>query len=481
MSVGSICRNDGCTSILILIELCVVLGFLFHFSNAVHLDHIQNYLNNSTYASSRILVDTTPFETKHEIPNGRPPHFYIIGAPKCATTSLYRLFTSQHGSVCHSTKKEIHYFDRPDSFARGARYYLGHFRKPEKRSDKCRYFFDSTPDYLANSLAAQRMYNSLSSNDRPRKKFIVILRDPVMRAYSWYNHRARMCVRQMNSYLRQQQQRRRSAPKEGWDMEKLCGEKHCIPMQCKTKGKFAKVGRELRYLANFTEYYQAGGIKIAKNGYYLHQLQNWLSYFDESQFFIVNLSTLLQNTTDTVLRMTNFLDLPVTKWRQSGTSISRPLQASSSSGTGNSSTTGTINTRILVTDIQGSAPSTTSSRTTSTSTSASVSASASASNRASTSKTSVRTLSLTLPHENTARVDTKFDCAVRNALYPIYEQTNRELYAYLQQKQDRKASVMVQDNQTGGTRNIGRILAAPTYEPPFPPFDLRTCGEGQIY
>ena len=57
-------------------------------------------------------------DISHRISKGKGPNRFIIGAPKCATTSLYQLLTT-HQDTCPSLTKEVHYFDRPKNWKKG--------------------------------------------------------------------------------------------------------------------------------------------------------------------------------------------------------------------------------------------------------------------------------------------------------------------------------------------------------------------------
>ena len=46
-----------------------------------------------------------------------------------------------------------------------------------------------------------------------------------------------------------------------------------------------------------------------KESHYKHQIQDWLKFIQRSQLFIINISTLQKNTTDTMRRLSNFLKL----------------------------------------------------------------------------------------------------------------------------------------------------------------------------
>ena len=102
------------------------------------------------------------------------PDAVIIGAQKCGTSSLHNYLT-QHPGVIAPLRKEVHYFDV--NYPRGERWYRAHFG----RTGEPGLNIDSSPYYLFHPLAAQRMHALL-----PQVKLIVLLRDPVRRAYSQY-------------------------------------------------------------------------------------------------------------------------------------------------------------------------------------------------------------------------------------------------------------------------------------------------------
>lgn len=118
------------------------------------------------------------------------PDFIIIGYHKTATTFLYE-YLSQHPNIGAASEKEIHYFDY--SYWRKTEWYRAQF--PLKLS---KYFFESknksifktgeaTPLYVFHPKAAKRINELI-----PNAKFIVILRNPIDRAYSHYQHRVRI-------------------------------------------------------------------------------------------------------------------------------------------------------------------------------------------------------------------------------------------------------------------------------------------------
>jgi hypothetical protein len=110
---------------------------------------------------------------------GRPgelPDALIIGAQKAGTTSLFS-YLAQHPRVSVSQVKEVHYFD--NAYERGEKWYRRHFDL--RRDDEI--FIEASPYYLFHPLAPARASALL-----PSAKLIVLLREPVARAFSHYQH-----------------------------------------------------------------------------------------------------------------------------------------------------------------------------------------------------------------------------------------------------------------------------------------------------
>lgn len=108
-----------------------------------------------------------------------PPAFLIIGAQKSGTTSLFR-YLCQHPDILAPLKKEIDFFDR--HWSRGWRWYATHFplRRPGKITG------EASTNYLFHPACPARVRLCL-----PDVRLIVILRDPVLRAFSHYQHERR--------------------------------------------------------------------------------------------------------------------------------------------------------------------------------------------------------------------------------------------------------------------------------------------------
>lgn len=103
------------------------------------------------------------------------PDWYIIGAPKCGTTSLHD-YIIQHPDIDPCMSKEPCYYNGWYDY--GQYYYRAQF--PSR--SRGRITGESTTSYLAHPLVAQRMH-SLT----PHAKIIVMVRNPADRAYSQYH------------------------------------------------------------------------------------------------------------------------------------------------------------------------------------------------------------------------------------------------------------------------------------------------------
>ena len=106
--------------------------------------------------------------------------FVVPGAQKSGTTAL-DLYLREHPQLCLPRKKELHFFDRDRHFAAEpvdyAPYHAFFTPRPGQRL-----LGEATPDYLYWPSAPERMarYN-------PALKAIVVLRNPITRAYSQWN------------------------------------------------------------------------------------------------------------------------------------------------------------------------------------------------------------------------------------------------------------------------------------------------------
>ena len=115
------------------------------------------------------------------------PGFLIAGSQRCGTTSMYRTLSQHPGVLKAVLHKGVHYFDM--NYDRGLGWYRAHFplraagRRAGRAAGSPALTFESSPYYLFHPLAADRI-----AHDLPEVKLLVLVRDPVQRAYSAYAH-----------------------------------------------------------------------------------------------------------------------------------------------------------------------------------------------------------------------------------------------------------------------------------------------------
>lgn len=114
------------------------------------------------------------------------PNFFIIGAPKAGTTSIFNSLTA-HPQVFPSPVKEPGFFNHDGRYQRGLDWYA-HTYFSESAAYPIR--MEATPAYLTWS---DKTAPRIAALEDPRSiKFCAIFRDPVARAYSHYWHRVRL-------------------------------------------------------------------------------------------------------------------------------------------------------------------------------------------------------------------------------------------------------------------------------------------------
>ncbi len=206
------------------------------------------------------------------------PDFLIIGAQKAGTTSLYS-HLAQHPCVGAALKKEVRYFN--DHFNEGVNWYKAHFptlrtRDRIAKQNGGRFITgEGEPSYLANPAVPQRVMDLV-----PDIRLIVMLRDPVKRAYSHYQHR----------FTRNREQR---------SFEEVCAadtETLKVGWQNLPQGDLIRLGH-----AHYS---------YLPRGLYYEQLKMWSRVFPMDRFHIISAEDFFTNTQAAYDDVLAFLDLP---------------------------------------------------------------------------------------------------------------------------------------------------------------------------
>lgn len=177
------------------------------------------------------------------------PSVLVIGTQKGGTTSLFN-YLVQHPDVLPPLGKELHYFDF--NYARGVSWYRGRFPY-SRRLRGGRLTLDATPYYMLHPLAPERAARLL-----PDVKLIALLRNPVARALSHYQHEVRG-GREPLSFTEALER----------EDERLAGEEE--------------------RLQSDPSYYSWNHHRYAytRRGLYLEQLRRWVRHFPRSQLLVL--------------------------------------------------------------------------------------------------------------------------------------------------------------------------------------------------
>jgi len=213
------------------------------------------------------------------------PDFYIICGQKCGTTSLFE-YLSLHPSILRGAAKDIRFFDK--YYSKDTNWYKIYFPLKIKKSyleffSKKRFLTgDATERYLEYPFAPQRIRNVT-----PHAKFIVLLRNPVDRAFSHYS---------MNVIRK---------------MESLSFEKAIDIENERIKDNMNKMKRDEAYYSDiyFRHAYLDRGIYITK-------LKHWFKFFPRDQFLIIQSEKFWSNTSEVYNEVLKFLGLSHFKLRE---------------------------------------------------------------------------------------------------------------------------------------------------------------------
>jgi hypothetical protein len=193
------------------------------------------------------------------------PDFLILGAQKAGTTALYA-YLRWHPQVTGPSFKEVSFFDR--HYARGERWYRAHL--PIRRSG---IVGEASPSYLFHPLAPERVARML-----PRARLIALLRNPVDRAFSHYQHEVAL------------------------GREELSFEDALAREDERMQGELERMLRDPSYFSHAWWNYT-----YAARGRYAEQLERWLDAFPREQLLGLFTEELAADTAGTYRRVLDFL------------------------------------------------------------------------------------------------------------------------------------------------------------------------------
>lgn len=207
------------------------------------------------------------------------PDYLIIGTPRSASTSLYQ-YLIQHPAVSPALTKQLHFFDT--FFYKGIEWYKVCFPYQWKKiyQEKIlRTKFvtgEATVHYILHPLAPQRIFETF-----PKIKLVIILRNPVDRAYSHWN----MEFQNKN--------------------DELSFEDAINAEESRLKGEFDKLSKDENYTSDNYPHraYLATGL-------YAEQLKRWFNFFPKEQFLIIKSEEFSDNPSQQFNEVLKFLNIP---------------------------------------------------------------------------------------------------------------------------------------------------------------------------
>lgn len=214
------------------------------------------------------------------------PDFVIVGAQKGGTSSLYA-YLCQHPQILPAERKEVHFVDL--NWPRGERWYRSHFpsfrdlARHEGGGRERALTGEASPYYLYHPHAARRLAAVV-----PQARIIILLRDPVARAYSHYRHNVRMGEETL------------SFP------EALEREERILPEET------VKLVADPTYRSVAHQLYS-----YRARGRYAEQIARFLEHFPQEQLLILRSEDLFADPQRVYTQTLGFLDLP--SWRLDST------------------------------------------------------------------------------------------------------------------------------------------------------------------
>ena len=219
----------------------------------------------------------------------KTPSFMVIGAQRCGTTSLYS-YLVQHPLILPSFKKEVHFFDH--NYHRGTLWYKAFFpsifqliikqKENGLASHRSMLTGEATPYYFFHPLAPKRIARIL-----PNVKLIVLLRNPIDRAFSHYNHEVRMGT------------------------ETLSFEEAIKHEKSRLQGEREKILTKANYRSYAYQHFS-----YLNRGIYISQVLYWLNFFPIDQLHVVCSEDFFEYPESVLKDITKFLGVPPFKLKR---------------------------------------------------------------------------------------------------------------------------------------------------------------------
>ena len=225
----------------------------------------------------------------------RLPAVQLIGAQKAGTSAIADWLFDK-GGFCRPKvfddepfyyNKEVHFFDSEWRYEQGAQFYARRFEHC-KANDGLVCTMDATPDTLPFAERVRSTYEAAGGDQAETVKVIVILREPVSRELSLYNHLAFDC------------RRLRAPDRNAWqnqvikeDGSVMSFDEFVLDKSIPALGKATGPGRSTRH------------------GLYATHLSTWFKLFDRRQILVLSYDELQYHPENLQERIQTFLGCTV--------------------------------------------------------------------------------------------------------------------------------------------------------------------------
>ena len=198
------------------------------------------------------------------------PSFLILGGSRSGNTSLFAHLI-EHPNIIPGSMKEVYFFQYFTN--NKTSFYRSQFPIKRKNLITC----DSTSSYFVHPLIPARVHKLL-----PSAKLIVILRNPVERAYSEFHYTVALGLELTENF------------------EDVI----------KSELKRIEIGNKKPELKIENTNYKHFTFSHLRDGLYAQHLERWLKFFSKEQLLVLHTKDLYTNLDQTLSETFEFLNLP---------------------------------------------------------------------------------------------------------------------------------------------------------------------------
>ncbi|ACY47786.1 sulfotransferase [Rhodothermus marinus DSM 4252] len=142
------------------------------------------------------------------------PNFFIIGAPKCGTTSL-ATWLAEHPNIYMAPLKEPFFFSEDINY-RWVKSWKMYKRLFKDVTQNHKAVGEASPFYLFSRIAIPKIEMNIKN-----AKYIVMIRNPIEMAYSWYEQNYRVFIENVDNF------------RKAWELAPIRRTGKQIPRGCK--------------------------------------------------------------------------------------------------------------------------------------------------------------------------------------------------------------------------------------------------------